>query len=317
MAVSPSTEQPGPAAVAGTCSGFAVHSALPFRTLRSGGPGESLFVRHDAEVAHEGELLGEWLPRADNPFHGRLLRTGRTYAFWASDAGWFVIDPRDGSMTISAPDGFTLTAEVRMFGIPASIIALEHGDLPMHASAVEIEGRAVLFAGPSRHGKTTLAAGFAAAGHRVLTEDMTRFSIDRGAAVYPGPAVMRLRRDVADGMSTSMGSSMVTEGDRVFVLIDPAERGGGAAVPLAAILLLRDASGPSRLVPASPVDAIRDLWALSFGLPSEASHANVFERVTDLTRQVPVLDLHRELRLERMSEVVELVEQLVTRRTVV
>jgi hypothetical protein len=275
-----------------------------------------LDVREEEGLAPEGETIEEWEPRPGNPFQGRLLRTGKGFAFWASDAGWYLVDPNEPSVVVAASDDtLTLTAEVRMFGVPSSLIALERGDVSMHAAAVEIAGKAVLLAGPSRYGKTTLAAAFAAAGHRLLTEDMTRCTLIDGAAVFPGPAVMRLRPDVAEGFRMKGVSGRVIERERVFVLLERTIRGTGAPVPLAAILFLRQGGQRLELTAVPTVDAIRDLWALTFSLPTDASRAAVFERVTDLIANVPVLDLRRELTREALPQVVTFVEDFVTSRS--
>ena len=297
----------------GSCSGYEIRSGIRFRTLRGAGGGLPLHVREAEELAPVGELIAEWEPRLGNPFHGRLLRIGRAFAFWASDAGWYVVDPDEPSVTLAATsDGPTLTGEVRMFGVPSSLIALERGDLSVHAAAVEIAGKAVVLAGPSRYGKTTLAAAFAAAGHRLLTEDMTRCTLLGGASVFPGPAIMRLRPDVAEGFRMQTGSQIVTERERVFVILGGSLRGSGTPVPLTAILFLRQGSEQLELKAVPTVDAIRDLWTLTFHLPTDASRAVVFERVTDLIATVPVLNLRRELSLETLPQVVTLVEEFVT-----
>jgi hypothetical protein len=92
-------------------------------------------------------------------------------------------------------------------------------------------------------------------------------------------------------------------------------RGSGAAVPLAAILFLRHEAERLELASVSTADAIRDLWTLTFSLPNDASRAAVFERVTDLVANVPVLDLRRELSLETLPQVVTLVEAFVASRS--
>jgi hypothetical protein len=297
----------------GSSSGYEIQSGIRFRTLRASDGGLPLHVRQEEGLAPAGELIAEWQPRPGNPFHGRLLRTGRTFAFWANDGGWYVVDPVEPSVTIPAvADGLTLTGEVRMFGVPSSLIALERGDLSVHAAAVEIAGKAVLLAGPSRYGKTTLAAAFATAGHRLLTEDMARCTLVGGAHVFPGPAVMRLRPDVAEGLRLPGAPEVVTERERVFVILGGPMRGTGAPVPLAAILFLRQGAERLELDPVPAVNAIRDLWTLTFSLATDASRSAVFERVTDLIAKVPVLNLRRELRFETLPQVVTLVEDFVT-----
>ncbi len=292
----------------GSCAGLDVCSALRLRTLRRAGGGSPLLIRGGAEPPEDGELLTEWQPRAGNPFHGRLMRTSDGYAFWASDAGWFRISQDEPSITMetdSTEPG--LMREVRMFGVPGSIVAFAQGDLSLHASAVEVSGRAVLLAGPSRHGKTTLAAALGAAGHRVLTEDMTRLSDRDEVVAFPGPAVLRLRADVA-GQFALPGANVHPQGDRVFLVADEDRRGDGAPVPLAAILILREEAGSPRAEPMPLHDAIRDLWALTFRLPDDAGRSGAFTRIVGVAARVPVLDLHRELRLESLPAAVRAVE---------
>lgn len=69
------------------------------------------------------------------------------------------------------------------------------GKLVFHASAVEAAGGAIAFLGESGRGKSTLAAGFAADGHRFLTDDGFVLEYDRRYMVQPGHASLRLWRD--------------------------------------------------------------------------------------------------------------------------
>jgi hypothetical protein len=70
------------------------------------------------------------------------------------------------------------------------------GEPVLHASAVAIDGRAVAFLGPTRRGKSTLAAAFAKAGNPFLTDD--GLILDRSGAEYmvrPRAPVLRLCAD--------------------------------------------------------------------------------------------------------------------------
>jgi hypothetical protein len=292
--------------VQGSCAGFEVHSSRTLQTLRTGG-GSPLYVDFEPDLAGEGELIMRWHPRPQNPFHGRLLRDGRTYAFWASDAGWYLIEPDVPRIATSA-DEASLKSELRLFGVPATLCALELGDFAVHAAAVEIDGRGVLLAGPSRFGKTTLAAAFASVGHRLLTEDMTRCSTKYGPAVFPGPAAVRLRSDVAGAINLVKSRRVALDDDRVYHVLEPAERGSGSPVPLQAILFLRDAVDAPELRSLAAVDAIRDLWALTLTLPGDASTRASFERLVDLVTRVECLELRRELSIDQLPAVIELVE---------
>ena len=291
----------------GTCSGFEVRSSLPFATLRAG-EGTPLVVTEREPGEPQGDLLLEWHARPGNPFHGRLLRDGARYAFWASDAGWYVVDPAAPSIAVS-PESDPVRRELRLFGVPLALCAFAAGDVAIHASAIEIDGQAVLFGGPSMYGKTTLAGALAAAGHRLLSEDTTRCTTAGGGAqVYPGPAVLRLRSDVAQSLSVRGTVAASAADDRVQLVFDERLRGDGQALPLRAVIILREAAEPARLIPMNAAVAARDLLALTFRPPEADARAECFRRVVDMVSATDCLDLHRPKTIASLPAVVRLIE---------
>ena len=292
----------------GACLGYEIRSSIPFQTLRTG-PGTPLYVEERPDLGADGDTLLSWQPRPGNPFHGRLVKTGSMYAFWTSDTGWYLIDPKVPSITMSPADN-PLRREVRMFGVPTSICTLERGDVSIHASAVEVAGRAVLLAGPSRYGKTTLASALAQAGHRLLAEDSSRCSTGEPPMVMPGPAVLRLREDVVPFVDLPATRVGLDSDGRVALVLDEQERGDGSGVPLRAILFLRSGSGPPTLEPVRTPDALRDILALTFQLPDHASRASAFSRVADLSARVDTFDLRRRMESSATGEVVRLIQDL-------
>lgn len=290
----------------GTCHGYEIRSSAHLQTLRRGA-GNPLYVEERAHLVGAGALLGTWQPRPGNPFHAKLLQEEDRFWFWASDAGWFAIDPRQPSVWIPKI-GNPLQRELRLFGVPTSICTLADGDLSIHASAVEIRGQAVLIAGPSMYGKTTLAAAFASAGHRLLCEDTTRCSVEPVPVVYPGPAVVRLRADVARSLHLRDATAVGREDGRVALVFAASSRGRGDRVPLSAVIFLRESSDPPSLHPVPAAVAARDLFALTFRLPTASSRAECFSRVVDLTTQIPMLDLLRPKTIDSLAAVISLVE---------
>lgn len=72
----------------------------------------------------------------------------------------------------------------------------KQGHLVLHASAVTVQDRAVLFLGKSGAGKSTLATWFALKNHRLVCEDGAVFSKDgRELTIEPGHHSIRLWRD--------------------------------------------------------------------------------------------------------------------------
>ena len=285
--------------------GFGIRSSLPFETLRTGG-GPQLLIDRWVGSEPDGEHLVTWRERAGNPFHGRLLGHGAGYAFWASDAGWYIVDPVVPSIAFEGTTP-SLIAELRMFGVPASLCAAAAGDVALHASAVEIDGTAVLFAGPSMQGKTTIAAALTARGHRLLAEDTVRCVPGPTPAVYPGPAVVRLRADVASGLDVPHSVARPMANGRVALILDSDRRGDGRPIPLGCVILLRPGDGVSVKPVRGPL-AARDVFALSFRVPLAEARRAAFSRIVDIVARVDVLDLHRPLTLESMDEVMDTVE---------
>jgi hypothetical protein len=91
---------------------------------------------------------------------------------------------------------------VRLFLLGSAFGALLHqrGLLPLHANAVEIDGKAVAFMGESGAGKSTLAAWFHDHGYRVLADDVcvVRFDEDGQAMACAGLPRLRLWREALE-----------------------------------------------------------------------------------------------------------------------
>lgn len=296
----------------GSCFGFDVRSSHQLRTLRQGDTGALLGLAFVPTMRTDGELLLNWHPRRDNPFHGRLLVDGERFLFWASDAGWYDIRPADGTITL-ARGADPWLQEVRLWGVPAGLCMMARGDLSIHAAAVEINGQAILLAAPGHHGKTTLAAAFLRAGHRLLSEDTSCCRLSPTPLVFPGPAFLRLRRDVVDQLRLSTATVISEMPDRVHVLIDRAVRGAGDPVPLRAIILLKEHAAPPELRRLAPTRVVPDLWALTFKLPNDGSRATTFGALADLAGQVEAYELFRPMTFSSLPSVVQLIESMTAR----
>ncbi len=81
---------------------------------------------------------------------------------------------------------------------PIGIILYQRGNLPLHASAIEVNNKCVVFTGESGAGKSTLLAAFHKKGYRVLTEEICSISLTEiGAPIaHPGAAYTFLWNDV-------------------------------------------------------------------------------------------------------------------------
>lgn len=263
-----------------------------------------MLIDPEAGSPPHGELIAEWAPTPELSFHARLYADGEHYRLWTLNAGWVAIDPRDRRIAL---DDAALAArrEERLWNIPAILCFLERGDLPLHAAAVEIDGAAILLGAPRTFGKTTLAAGFVRAGHRLLAEDVSCVRPGDRPALIPGPAMLRMRRDVAEAIELPRTYVVREEDDRVHLALAEDWRGDCSPVPIDAVVFLRPSNGDLKLERVSPAEAIRDLWSLSFRLPNDAARTASFARIVDFLKDVRAWNLSRPLRFDQIGAAVD------------
>jgi hypothetical protein len=82
---------------------------------------------------------------------------------------------------------------VLLVGRMMAFLLRQRGFLPLHASGVALDGRVALFLGDSGSGKSTIAAGFHARGHRIVTDDVGAVRVIAGGKCVVGPAGSRIR----------------------------------------------------------------------------------------------------------------------------
>jgi hypothetical protein len=292
----------------GTCFGYQIRSPLALNYLRSG-PGDPLEIVPDgAAVEMDQEPVIRWVAEPHRPFSARLFGENGGFTFLVDGEGHFRIDASRSVIGLSWPPE-TPRLEARLWGIPAALCFITRGDVPVHAAAVEVDGSAILFAAPGRHGKTTLASAFVGAGHRLLSEDVSCCRVGERPAVLPGPAMLRVRRDSYEHLEIPGTYPVMEDPDRVHLAVDESLRGDGSPVPIRAVIFLRE-EREWELEPVPVPEAIRDLWTLSLKLPNDADRTRCFESLADLARRVPVYNLYRHLDFDRLEEDVKRIAEI-------
>ncbi|HTC04061.1 MAG TPA: hypothetical protein VK749_11715, partial [Xanthobacteraceae bacterium] len=102
----------------------------------------------------------------------------------------------DGREIVVAPETDESVADIPIFilGTVFGILLHQREQIVLHASAVRVNGRAVLFCGPSGAGKSTLAAALAQRGYPLVTDDVCTLSADGPGAplVHPDGRQLKL-----------------------------------------------------------------------------------------------------------------------------
>jgi hypothetical protein len=162
---------------------------------------------------------------------------------------------------------FVRYAFVEAMGL--SMLGRARGYVAIHASAVVHRGRAAILQGPAGAGKSTLAMACARLGFGVLAEDVV-FTRRAGTEVevWGAPWIQRLLPDAVDHFAELSGvvPRLQVNGERK-IEVDLELLRPGAAQPSApvgaAILLVRDSGGPTRiegLGAAEATEAFEVLW---------------------------------------------------------
>ena len=151
-----------------------------------------------------------------------LLRVDGIASYYVKNGRAIIIEPENG----------VAEEEIRLFllGSVMGGLLYQRGILPLHASAVEVDGGAVLFMGPSSIGKSTLAGGFQEKGYPLLADDVCGANLNghKIAQVAPGfpwlklwgDALKRFKRDESGLSRVRLNPDF----DKFFVPFNPVSR---------------------------------------------------------------------------------------------
>lgn len=256
----------------------------PRRPIPARAPGDDLWLEYTAERA---ELV--W-PRLGllTAQHGREM----------------IITP--------APDAQAVS--IRLFIIGPLITAILHqrGKLVLHASAVAVNGGALLFLGASGKGKSSTAAALLARGHSLVTDDVAALDLDAEVpAILPAFPRLKIGAQVAAALGYDAASLPPLHADL------PQRRWLSAplhaeALPLKAIYVLDDGD-ESAVVPLldqeALIELVRHACPTRWGLSGGATH---FLQLARLVQTVPLYRLRRPRDLAVLPSVARLVEQFAT-----
>jgi hypothetical protein len=252
-----------------------------------------------------------WEARPGNPFARRIYRLENGgFAIWHDANGWFLVDR--ARSRISVPPGRDeLRREERIWGLPAAL-CIERDDLALHGASVDVHGSAVVFCAPGGHGKTTLAAAFVRAGHRLLADDMSCCRLDPEPSVLPGPAILRIRHDAYSRVELAGTEPVLRDDEKVHLMLTTSARGSGMPVPIRAIVFVRDASlraveGRPAISAVAAADSLANLWSVSFTLPTPEGRQRTFEKTAALAGRVEMFEMYRPASFDDLSAAVDLV----------
>lgn len=251
------------------------------------GPGAPLKISWPDSLPSPGPVY----QRGHNyPFTLHRPRRDSLFVRWPG-LGDFLIEGRGRRVYACAAPGAP-PGELRDLVVTtiASFALVERGVETLHASAVEVNGRAIAFAGRAGSGKSSLAALLAGRGHRLLTDDVLPVvRRGRGVVAYPALPEIKLEPDSAPGLGLNARRLRRFPRYSKRYLAAPLATGPR---PLAVIYFPRLVKSPRsavRLRPLSFADAFRTLLGHSFtaALLTRRRLRRQFALFTHLAEHVP------------------------------
>jgi hypothetical protein len=213
-----------------------------------------------------------------------------------------------------APGETAADATVYLLGSAFGILQHQRGRMVLHASAVVVGDRAVLFCGPSGAGKSTLAASLDTVGYPCLSDDVCGIEFTGAEpVVLPDGRMLKLWADAADHLAVGERQGPPIRHDIDKYYVEPESSAAHRRLAVSAIYLLAkspEAAPPSLVRLRGPDAALalrrnayRPQFLRRFGLESA-----YFGWSAALHRQAGVFRLARPFNLTAMPGVVRALE---------
>jgi len=276
----------------------------------------------DASFRPEGAWRGTRLsPDGTEPtlqVHRPPASTAEDAGFWRfrySDETTFLVSEQGDQVRCTWRAPLTLEDTVTyLLGPILGFVLRLRGTTALHASAVEVAGQVVAFAADGGTGKSTTAAAFARAGHRVLTDDICALVDDGQFLVQPSYPRLRLWPSSVEALFGDAEAlpPLTPNWDKRGYDLEAATHGDEPA-PLAHLFLLTYSDPDDRDVPRietatgplALLELVRHVYGQGFS--DKAGRGRDFDLLTRLVERVPVSWLYLPDDLAALGTVVDCV----------
>src|SRR5580704_14445669 len=223
----------------------------------------------------------------------------------------------DGREIVFAPESEDAAADIPIFilGTVFGILLHQREQIVLHASAVEVNGRAILFCGASGAGKSTLAAALTQQGYPLVTDDFCALTLDGSAApmAQSDGRQLKLWAQAIDRLALAQSRGEPVRKSLEKFYVKPSEV-FTAPLPLAAVYILREARPPHAAGIEKPnvVDATLLLRRNAYRpllVQRMNQKARYFRAATAIANLAGVFHLTRALDFDALPQVVASLEQ--------
>ncbi|RIE05400.1 aldolase [Cohnella faecalis] len=212
--------------------GLRISSRIPLPELPLSGDGTE---RETADIVVETAdpvRLREELEACGSNF--AFARQGSRFLFLIPGTAVYSIEEGRRIAVAPLPGADREKVRVYLLGTCLGALLMIRGMLPLHGSAVVIDGKAYAFLGESGAGKSTLAAAFVRMGHRLASDDVVAVGLADGKpVVLPSYPQQKLWRESLEGLGMETGPYRPIFRETGKFAVPVASRFSSEPVPLA------------------------------------------------------------------------------------
>jgi len=190
----------------------------------------------------------------------------------------------------------------------------QRGGIVLHASGIEADGGAILFAGASGEGKSTLVAALSTRGYPVVCDDVSHVSFNQEGRPLVSSDARRLKLTDesihATGLEIGRREAVLANTDKTYV--KPAKHWTGSDLPLRAVYLLRSAAVDDAVVARLPSALALDALRVNAHRPKIVLHTGqlprYFQASVKILEYAPVYVIERGRDLSKLAATIDILE---------
>jgi hypothetical protein len=240
---------------------------------------------------------------------------GRDQTLWIyiPKVGKFLVPSGQEIVVCPIPDVEERLLGHCILGTGVPMLLHERNHLILHASAVEIDGKAIAFLGGCGGGKSTMAAALHALGYNIVADDVlcVDFNGETHPLILPGFPFLKLHHQSAAILTDRVENLPRVHSMDLRFVYRQSQGFSVSPIPLGGIYLL-DRDQKIQVEPMTPKQGFQKLISHSHasGLIKDTfKEAQHFQQCAEVAAAVPVRRLKRDLTLSTIAKVTDAILQ--------
>lgn len=231
-----------------------------------------------------------------------------SYCYLWIERGEYIYYERKAAVTETLLTAFLL-------GWGMSLLFYQRGQLAIHCSCVEKDGRAVLISGNSGSGKSTITGELLKNGYSLMADDIAVVTAKDEKKLYTAPAFpyQKLCRDVLDEEKVKQGNLIYIDEDRDKFLVPYQGKFLDEEIPVQAMYILEltteEAVAGKELAGGEKFRACMDSLFLKPLLGEQLYSVENGMRVLDFASRIPVHLIRRPVGKDSRKEILEYISR--------